>query len=298
MDADGGFPTCTTLAPGFHFWQRQTSRSTDERQTSLQQAPDSENLSPPVLVLLFTWLFCKPGSASKYVHLYTSRGWDVLQISSNLFHFLWPPSSRRFAEDVAKVLKSDFAWYNDVIVHAMSIGAYNYTTCLMLTDEKPEMKTYLFNKVRALVFDSLTVGSLDHMMNGIAMGLSQWGIIQSATISIARVYFLITHKTTERAFDTGVDFFKNSPLVVPTLVFTSKNDPMCDTNTLQKMVEEWRVKFPVTFQVWERSGHCAHLLHHSHQYQEVLAGFLASSLPQAKLQHGQSGAVGTVVSKL
>ena len=182
----------------------------------------------------------------------------------------------------------------------MSIGAYNYTTCLMLADEKLEMKTYLFNKVRASVFDSLTIGSLDHMMHGIATGISQWEIVQSSTKLLAKMYFFLTSKTTVDALNTGVDFFKNSPLLVPTLIFASENDPMSDTDTLRDMVENWKVKamFPVTFQVWERSGHCAHLIHHSQKYQHLLGEFLASSLQQGKLDDGEENGSSRVLSKL
>ena len=264
-------PTSTPIAPGFVLWQQQDPDTATP--THSPQAPSS-----PVLVLLFTWLFCKPGAAARYAQLYTSRGYHVLQISSSLYHFLWPPNSRTFAVDIAKVLQLHFANYGHIVVHAMSIGAYNYTTCLMLAGETPDLDTYLFSKLRGVVFDSLTLGSLDHMMQGIAVGFSQWSIVQKATTSLANLYFLLTYRSTVEAFYEGVQFFKTNPARVPTLALASEDDPMCDPEDFQSLVTNWKISgiLPVTSQVWKKSGHCAHLIHHGDQYARLLDDFLMS----------------------
>ena len=300
MEADRSVPTYTTVAPGFLLWR--PPASAEQGQGWTQRPPADKNSSSPpapALVLLFTWLFCKPGAVSKYVQLYTSRGFPVLQVSSRLSHFLWPPSSKRFAEDVAQVMKSQFSGCDQVVVHAMSIGAYNYTTCLMLADEKPEIKTHFLGKVRGVVFDSLTIGSLDHMVQGVATGVSQWGLVRASTLFAANVYFLLSRKITVDAFNAGVEFFRNRPALVPTLIFASKNDPMSDTAALEDVVEAWMVKavFPVTYQLWERSGHCSHLRHHGRQYEQLLGEFL-DSLPKGRAECGGGGGMGGVLSKL
>ncbi|KAK7501667.1 hypothetical protein BaRGS_00007098, partial [Batillaria attramentaria] len=183
------------------------------------------------LVLLFTWLFSKPQAVSKYVQLYTRRGYDVLQISSKLSHFLWPPNSKAFAVETFGVLRQQFSEYEHYIVHGMSIGAYNYTSCIMLANKRPDLYYGHFTgKLRACVMDSLTIGSLDHMVNGIATGASQRTLVRRAIQCTASVYFGLTHNTTVEAFNEGVDFFKQHPAQVPTLVFACRNDPMSDAD--------------------------------------------------------------------
>jgi hypothetical protein len=258
------------VAPGFFFWpSKGTSHSQDHTEKSS---------ASPVLVVLLTWLFCKPANAAKYVHLYTSRGFDVLHISSSLSHFVWPLNSKTFAVKITEVLKSQFLHYGEIIVHASSVGAYNYTTMLMLSEENPDVKLFFVDKVKAVIFDSLTMGTLDHMMHGIAVGASSSRVVQTLTTSIASFYFLLMRKHTVDAFNEGVSFFKSKPLCVPTLLFGCENDPMCDKEALKHMVSKWKNKgqFPLSVQVWEKSGHCTHLIHHRKQYEQLLDTFLAS----------------------
>lgn len=257
------------LRPGLTLWRQETDKT---------ESPSDTSHAPRVLILLFTWLFSKPSAAAKYAKLYTRKGFDVLQISSSLSHFLWPPNSKTFALEIVSVLRRHFSHYQHYVVHAMSIGAYNYTTLIMLASDRPETRMHFFSKLRACVMDSLTIGSLDHMIHGIATGASQRVLVRKATYCMANMYFALTRKTTVDAFNEGVDFFRQHPVQAPTLVFASKNDPMSDTNALVSTVNDWKVinRFPVTFQLWERSGHCAHLQQHSEEYVQVLDTFLTT----------------------
>ncbi|KAL8615616.1 hypothetical protein ACOMHN_026606 [Nucella lapillus] len=286
----------TPLAPGFTLWTPCIPRKDSDPETS---SPISSSSS--VLVLLLTWVFCPPLAAARYVELYTGRGWHVLHASSQVMHFLWPPRSHAFALDIARVLRDRCGHYSHVMVHSMSIGAYNYTTCLMLADQEPDLQTYLFSKLRAVVFDSLTLGSLDHMMHGMATGISRWRLVQAAVKSLTSLYFCLMHQHTVETYLTGTRFFRTRPVLVPTLVLSSKDDPMCDAGDMRAMLQEWtdRADFPLSFKVWERSAHCGHLVHHREEYQRILRQFLLS-VPSVSSYEGddQQGEIMPLVSKL
>lgn len=260
------------LKSGFVLWRSEKMPTPGGISKEASTAPT------PALVLLFTWLNAKKSQAFKYVEMYLSRGFDVLHITSAVGQFLWPPLSQKLAREFIEVLKGHCRHYEDLLVHGMSIGAYNYTTCLILADEDPVAKEVFLNRVRACVFDSLTLGTLDNMMQGIVVGVTKRAPLQRLMKGTMRTYLCATRRQTVDFYLKSVEFFRSRPAKVPTLVFASQDDPMCDYAHLKSLETHWKdkVKLPVTFQVWEKSPHCGHLRLHHDDYVRTLDDFLKS----------------------
>lgn len=267
-------------APGFCLWRHSAGQNEVNSSASREISRNS------ILVILFTWLFAKPASSFKYVELYTNHSFDVLEISSKLSHFLWPSNSVRFSAEIFKVLRMYCADYKNFIIHAMSIGAFNYTTCIKQAAEKPIIDSLFISRIRCCVFDSLTLGSLNFMIQGIARGTTQSALVQQAITFICKFYFTVTKNVTQQSLFESVHFFRVHPVKVPTLIFGSENDPMSDILSLQALITEWKKegKFPVTAQVWKESIHCGHMKSHPDQYIQLLNQFLA----ELKLDGGGS----------
>ncbi|OWF41380.1 uncharacterized protein LOC110462574 [Mizuhopecten yessoensis] len=219
------------------------------------------------LVLLFDWLYAKPAAVEKYCKLYHDQGLDVLTINGRLAHFLWPPEGYKLAESILSYTLEEHK--NDVIVHAFSVGAYLFTLCLMLSRREPEKYGAFRDKVKGQVFDSIVLGSYDHMSTGIAVALPGTNLMKKPILQMMDVYYNMTKETTRDEYDKLVDLFKVDPIMAPTLLFYSYNDPMCYVPSIEEMITNWHRDLPaldVTSKCWEKSIHAAHLKFHQEEY--------------------------------
>lgn len=80
-------------------------------------------------------------------------------------------------------------------------------------------------------------------------------------------FFKLTKKKTTDVYDQMVNHFWGSVVKVPTLVFFSENDPMCDASYVTKEITKWKEKeLDVTSISWKKSIHAAHLKEHPQDY--------------------------------
>lgn len=227
------------------------------------------------LVLFFGWLYAKQGALEKYFNLYHEKGFDVLFVPGHLKHFCWPSYSFTLADAVLKYVRQQTDDYKFILVHAMSIGAYNYTSCLISAQENPEVHQNYIKKVQGIIFDSLTIGSTERMRTGVGIGISKNSIIRSVIPGLLSLYFFLTRSKTVDVFEDMVEKFKKHPAKVPTLFFYSRDDPMCDANTVDELVKSWTNlwNFPVLKQCWEQSIHAGHFLEHKDIYLKFFDDF-------------------------
>lgn len=218
------------------------------------------------VVLLFDWLYAKPAAVEKYCNLYHDQGLDVLTIKGRLTHFLWPPAGYKLAESILKFVFLDGR--HELLVHAFSIGAYIYSLCLMLSRREPKAYGEFRDRVKGQVFDSIVIGSYDHMSTGIAMALPGTNTMKTPILKMMDVYYNKTKETTRDEYDKLVDLFKMDPILVPTQLFYSYGDPMCYVPSVEQMVESWWAipDFDVTSKCWDKSIHAAHLKFHEEEY--------------------------------
>ncbi|XP_033749461.1 uncharacterized protein LOC117334111 [Pecten maximus] len=219
------------------------------------------------LVLLFDWLYAKPAAVEKYCNLYHDQGLDVLTIKGRLVHFLWPPVGYKLAKNILQFVFQDSR--HEVLVHAFSIGAYIYALCLMLSRREPDAFGAFRERVKGQVFDSIVIGSYDHMSTGIAVALPGTNTMKKPILHMMDVYFNRTKETTRDEYDKLVDLFTTDPVVVPTQLFYSYGDPMCYVPAIEQMITGWQRDIPdfdVTSKCWEKSVHAAHMKFHEEEY--------------------------------
>lgn len=135
---------------------------------SLSSSPllsDSASTSRPLL-LLFSWLGAQLGAVAKYRDLYLDHGMDVLVVQSSVMHFLWPRWGLDYGMEVLKVLEEPQFLERAVLVHASSIGGYTFTQVLTHIAQRPEKHAGLAHRVIGHIYDSLVVGTLEHMAIG------------------------------------------------------------------------------------------------------------------------------------
>ncbi|XP_071103179.1 transmembrane protein 53-B-like [Haliotis cracherodii] len=223
------------------------------------------------LVLLFDWLYAKPNQLRKYSALYHDIGLDVLTVTGRLSNFLWPPVGYKLAEEIFNYLFVERKTKDELLIHAFSIGAFNYTICLTLADRHPELYGMFRDRVIGQVFDSIVIGSYKNMTEGMVTLLPNV-VFKKAVYPVVDMYYRATSKNTKDEYDRLVALFIEKPIQVPTIFFYSENDPMCHVPTMESMLRNWREnipKFQVEAKSWEVSQHTAHLKHHPEEYLQV-----------------------------
>lgn len=118
------------------------------------------------MLVFFSWLGAQPGAVAKYRDLYLDRGMDVLLVQSSVMHFLWPRWGLDYGLEVLKVLEEPRFSRRPVLVHASSIGGYTFTQILTHISQGPKEHTGLSRRVMGHIYDSLVVGTLEHMAIG------------------------------------------------------------------------------------------------------------------------------------
>lgn len=186
----------------------------------------------------------------------------------------------------------------------MSIGSYNLTVLTMLARR---IKAKSLDKFHGIIFDSIIVGSgkggvirtddnnegqvskydaepvqaIDRMIKGMAQTITGNSYIQLFISLLAKMYFAATKKQTLDFYEKALDVARDDPVNVPTLVLSSKDDPMTDVIVLQKLIEVWKTssRLPVTLNLWENSHHARHLFFHREEYLTLQKRFLSQIFP-------------------
>uniref|UniRef100_A0A8C1F352 Si:dkey-5i3.5 n=2 Tax=Cyprinus carpio TaxID=7962 RepID=A0A8C1F352_CYPCA len=230
---------------------------------------------PKPMLLLLPWLGSRPQAIAKYCEIYFRMGFDVLLVESEVSQFLWPRWALEYGGRVLELLESERFSQRPLLVHAFSIGAYTFAQMLVHVAKDTQRYQGLTNRIKGHIYDSLVMGSLEHMANGLGETIfpRMEGLVKSASLLYFRVF---KHQTVDY-FNSSISVFWNTPLMVPALFFYSENDAMCDYKSLEKMVEFWRSRGQtVEIKKWKESVHAGHLRAHSQDYLSTLEYFVKS----------------------
>ncbi|KAM4522949.1 uncharacterized protein V3H82_001323 [Fundulus diaphanus] len=241
---------------------------------SSQTKSDAASNSRPLL-LFFSWLGAQPGAVAKYRDLYLDRGMDFLLVQSSVMHFLWPRWGLNYGLDILNILEEPPFTGRLVLVHASSIGGFTFTQLLTHITQQPKQHADLAHRVIGHIYDSLVVGSLDHMATG--LGKTLVPRLEGFIKTTAMFYFRLFKSQTADIYESGVQVFYNSPVTSPALFFYSENDAMCCPAVLEKLMDFWtRRGVSVDSRKWKESTHAAHLRCHPEEYVSTLQHFLNS----------------------
>ncbi|XP_030198401.1 uncharacterized protein LOC115532662 [Gadus morhua] len=175
-----------------------------------------------------------------------------------------------------------------LLVHAVSIGGYTFSTMLSHLAQGPERYARITERVRGHVYDSMVAGSLEHMAAG--LGKTLFPRLEFLVRNAALFFFWLFRRHTADFYDSGVHVFRNNPVRAPALFFFCDNDVMCDPVAMETVMELWRGRgVAVDRRRWPVSVHAAHLRCHRDEYLAALEAFL-SSLPTTPLAAAASAA--------
>ncbi|KAF3705159.1 Transmembrane protein 53 [Channa argus] len=250
------------------------SGSQSQTSASYQNQSDSVFTSRPLLVL-FSWLGAQPGAVAKYRDLYLDHDMDVLLVQSSVMHFLWPRWGLDYGLQILKLLQEPPFSKRPVLVHASSIGGYTFTQVLTHIAQGPKTHADLAQRVIGHIYDSLVVGSLEHM--AIGLGRTLMPRLEVFIKHTTLLYFWLFKSHTADFYNTSIQVFHNNPITSPALFFFSENDALCDPVVMEQMIDLWRKRgVAVQSRKWKESIHAAHMRCHPQDYLSSLEKFLMS----------------------
>ncbi|XP_074554552.1 transmembrane protein 53-like [Halichoeres trimaculatus] len=237
----------------------------------------SDSTSRPLL-LFFSWLGAQQGAVAKYRDIYLQRGMDVLLVQSSVMHFLWPRWGLEYGSEVLKVLEEPQFLDRPVLVHSASIGGYTFTQILTHISQEPEKHAGLAQRVIGHIYDSLVVGTLEHM--AIGLGKTLVPRFESLVKNAAMFYFWLFKTHTADFYNSSIHVFHNSPITTPALFFFSENDALCSPAAMENCMDLWRKRgMTVESRKWKVSTHAAHMRCHPEDYLSTLQKYLNSLKP-------------------
>ena len=248
----------------------------------LSPKDNDSNNSSQSLVVLFPWLYSTERAVRKYCEIYLERNMEVLVVDVELKHFLWPSHGRAAVRTILDALQRNERTRHrqDVLVHSFSIGSYLYTVLMMEMAKHPDKYALFRDKIRAQVFDSITVGGLDRMSVGVARMVDNPTAQTLLKVAI-RVYLFLTKRHTAEFYDQAVHHFKYKPLNLPSLFLYCENDPMASCDSMRAIISLWTEggdnfvgNMDVHEKCWEKSVHAGHLKEHTDEYLAVISDFL------------------------
>uniref|UniRef100_A0A3P9JAK4 Uncharacterized protein n=1 Tax=Oryzias latipes TaxID=8090 RepID=A0A3P9JAK4_ORYLA len=253
---------------------------TDTAISTLNQSHSGSRSRP--LLVFFSWLGAQPVAVAKYRDLYLERGMDVLLVQSSVMHFLWPRWGLSYGLEVLNILEEPPFSGRDVLVHASSIGGYTFTQVLTHIAREPKRHSALAQRVIGHIYDSLVVGTLEHMATG--LGKTLLPRLEGFIKNTAMLYFWLFKTHTADFYENSILVFQRSPVTSPALFFFSENDAMCNPAVLEKLMDLWKRRgVSVDNKKWKESKHAAHLRCHPEEYLSTLQHFL-NSLPASSLK--------------
>lgn len=127
---------------------------------------------PKPILLMLPWLGSRPQAIAKYCEIYFRTGFDVLVVESVMSQFLWPRWGLEYGGRVLELLESERFSQRPLLVHAFSIGGYTFAQVLVHVAKDTQRYQGLTNRIRGHIYDSLVMGSLEHMANGMYIDCS------------------------------------------------------------------------------------------------------------------------------
>ncbi|KAG1936875.1 transmembrane protein [Pimephales promelas] len=230
---------------------------------------------PKPILLLLPWLGSRPQAFGKYCEIYFRKGFDVLVVESEVRQFLWPRWGLEYGGHVLDLLESERFSQRPLVIHAFSIGGYTFSQVLVHVAKDTQRYQGLTNRIRGHIYDSLVMGSLDHMAKG--LGKTLFPRFEHLVRSTGLLYFRLFKHQTVDYFNSAISIFWNTPLMAPSLFFYAENDVLCDYKSLEKMMEDWRNRgLSVENMKWKESIHAGHLRTHPQEYLATLDNFVMS----------------------
>lgn len=176
-------------------------------------APVADTTAARPLVLLFAWMLSKNAHIEKYREFWIARGYDILTLQTSPMDLLLPKiGGRRNAMNVFNFLSTIQPRYDQVLVHAFSVGGYQLCEFMDRMSEgcrkgEPEA-IRLFKSMKGYIVDSCVFA--DDCAPGLSRAMTHNKVVQPLIeSSIANFLNLTRSFTLEQYYKVQAHLFSN-----------------------------------------------------------------------------------------
>jgi len=107
------------------------------------------------LTVILAWMLAKEQHLEKYRQLWFRRGFDVLTVRTSPIDLLLPPiGGQVVASNLVKYLTEINPQYNEVVIHAFSVGGYQYGEILLKLRSSDKYKA-ICDSLKGIIIDSM-----------------------------------------------------------------------------------------------------------------------------------------------
>ncbi len=148
------------------------------------------------LTVILAWMLAKDKHLEKYRQLWFRRGFDVLTVRTTPIDLLLPPiGGRVVASNLVKYLTDINPYYDEVVVHAFSVGGYQFCELLTKLKSSPEYKI-ICDSIKGVVLDSIVYApdAAPGLSRAIAKNPILQPILEVSLLSFLKLFHNITMK--------------------------------------------------------------------------------------------------------
>jgi len=243
----------------------QLSRISSSIEAKEEQNSEVSSTERPLVVLL-TWLAAQEKHIEKYSNLYLQKGFDVLTVKTNPFDLLFPTiGARKIAQNCVKTLQKELPQYPSVILHAFSVGAYQFGEILLEiqeqqkqmanknadNDQNNQLKQNLENRIKGIVFDSVV--PIEELPNGVSRSITSNQFLYNCIKSGINAHLKLFNSIATKYYQAASHAVWNNYMRVPALILVSENDRIGTASANQRLTKVWRdLGIDVTWKCWHK----------------------------------------------
>ncbi|GFQ96610.1 uncharacterized protein TNCT_210971 [Trichonephila clavata] len=243
--------------------------------------PQNDRKKKPLAVIL-SWMLAKDSHIEKFRNIYISRGYDVLTVNIAPKDLLFPVSgSQVVAKNVLDYFNTND--YEDILVHAFSVGGYLMGEMFVQLRENPEKYKDIAQRIRGIVLDSAV--DFEGIPSGFPRAVSKNPLTVKVLEWYVATHLALMYNVATKHYLKSSKNFHNTPLRCPALFFVSEADKVGSPLANQMVIENWQVRgVDVKMKCWSDSKHVSHMYKHQDEYVAEVEKFLAKlNLPCSKL---------------
>lgn len=150
------------------------------------------------LVILLGWMMSKEEHLEKFRKFWFERGFDVLSIRTLPTHLLIPVlGGRNNALTMYNFLNSKQPYYDEIIVHAFSVGGYQLAEFIHVLEEnlgKEKRAQEIYDSIKGYVIDSVVY--TEDCAEGLSRAITQSTIYQPVLSKSIQAFLKLTKPLT------------------------------------------------------------------------------------------------------
>ncbi len=186
--------------------------------TSLAMMDGMQELVPfttvrrPLTVIL-AWMLAKDKHLEKYRQLWFRRGFDVLTVKTSPLDLLLPPiGGQVVASNLIKYLTEINSQYNEIVIHAFSVGGYQLGETVVKLQSSDEHKD-IRDSIKGIVLDSMVY--IEDAAPGLSRAITTNPVLQpileTSISTFLKIFHNISYKNYLKVSDSLFNPFFRCP---------------------------------------------------------------------------------------